>query len=298
MATYIFPSTLRQTVGGKGTPCVYFKNVSETGETYDIYLPIPVGFQVNDGAGWSNFDQGLIPVLDAGFQALKKGQDVTDAISKEIGQNGANSNKQSAAIIALMSKVANGGQAVNSLAQYNLNANKAALNPNTVLSYTNASIRSYSLTFRMVAESQDDSTKIKNILHAFRKTMYADIADTITLGYPDLWAFRFKLSDASTDNPYIPKPADCYITGMSQVTNPNGNAFHYDGAPAEVEFSLQMQEYRVLNRGDIEELENGSWVNEPNFGFNNEFEFEPVTGTLEDLERRRGGSGGLTPRAN
>lgn len=138
----------------------------------------------------------------------------------------------------------------------NIRAGKI-INPNTTNSFRGNGIRSFEFTFKLIARSAKEANEIRKIHSTFRKYLYGDkLASGLSLSYPPVWNIDFMTMNAqTTHNPFIPKIYSCYLTGFNSTFNASADVFHTDGAPLEVDITIQYQETRALNKSDIEGME-------------------------------------------
>lgn len=228
----------------------------------DISLYCPPSHRISDGASYNNFDLGIfggaIGQGAGNLMAADQGEgdarnaNLGNAIKSQIG--GMKDGGMKAAVLSkAFSNFGLGGQVTDRVRDLYLQNQGRAINPNTVLQFTNTTIRSFGFTFKMVAESQAESVTIKEITNTFRKYLYP-VKEEFTLQYPPKWKISFHKPSGDV-NEYIPKIYDSYLENMSVTINSNGSSFHYDGAPIEVDVSLTFKEVKALARGDIEGLQ-------------------------------------------
>jgi len=131
------------------------------------------------------------------------------------------------------------------------------INPNTTNSFRGNGIRSFEFTFKLIARTAREAKEIRKIHNTFRKYLYGDkLASGLSLSYPPVWNIDFMtMNGKTTHNPFIPKIYSCYLTGFNSTFNASADVFHKDGAPLEVDITIQYQETRALNKSDIEGME-------------------------------------------
>ena len=104
-------------------------------------------------------------------------------------------------------------------------------------------------SFKLIAESEEDSDAAKAIERTFRKFLYPKRAGSIALAYPPLFEISFYKGEVI--NQYMPNIKPCYLTSLESTFNETANTFHSDGSPIEVNLSLGFQEERALLRDDL-----------------------------------------------
>ena len=238
--TYIFPSDLKDGADA-GYPFVMFTVVDTRGTgKVDICLYQPPGFSVADGASYTNYDMGT---LKGGVQlanAVRKGEGVTDADLFSLALIGKDKLLNSSTI----DKITSAGSV----------AAGVATNPYTRTAYETTNIRTFSFSFKLVAQNAEESETAKKIERTFRKFLYPKRAGSIALVYPPLFQIRFFSEGEERTNNYMPNIKPCYLTGLETTFNSTTVAMHKGtGAPVEVDISLAFQEERVLVRQDLYE---------------------------------------------
>jgi len=230
-----------------------------------ITLYLPNNLAVTDGAAYNDFNLGVLGEAGAAVaEYMLEGGDMTEVERQIKGAIGGNKSgpdgKEDKAITALlnsqvMSNFGMGSSIMERGRDLYLQSKGKAINPNTVLQYTNSTLRQYSFQFKMVAHSAAEADTIKNIVNDFRRYMYAKKADGgKTLNYPAKWDIQF-MKPGGGKNPFLPQPYECYLEGLSAVYNSTGNSFHDDGSPVEVDVTLTFKETKALSRDEIEELQ-------------------------------------------
>lgn len=253
---YSFPYELDDSISealryNRSRPFMRFGTVKSN---VNIYLPIPEGLSFSDGAEYSTIDLGFIgkTVSDLATNALDEGltQTLKDAFQGEFTPK--SSKVAQIAVSGFASQTELGRSA--------LFSTKRIANPNTNTTFTGVTLRNFSFTFKLVGRSPEDSKRIRDIHETFRYYTYPesdDSDDNIVLNYPDIWTIKFfdTFSEAERgimENQFIPKIYECYLTGMTTNLNSSSSMFRRDGAPVEIDFTLNFQETRTLIRQDFE----------------------------------------------
>lgn len=239
-----------------------------------ISLYMPPGISISDAMSYSSIDLGVL-----GSRALKA-MDSSDAQSiadkfqqingsmlslakqraadfgfgglKEAGETTLGMASQAGA--AALARKLPGGAAASAGDIIQLQQKKI-FSPNSNTKFDSPEIRSFSVAFKLMAESRTDSRTIKSIVRQFRKYMYPDRvegSDEALLSYPATFKIEFYDGAKDTPSPNLPKLIDCYLTSMETTYNESGNMFFEDGMPAEVSVSLSFQEVRALTRRDFD----------------------------------------------
>lgn len=255
---YSYPIDLNGSAQETGLPFIRFgiKPVTAT-ERVAIYLYQPPGFSVSDGANYANFDVGSIR---GGLNLLK---------SAASGQ-GPNITNADVGAFAMMGKdkLLGGSSTIDKITSAGAINLGIATNPYTRTAYESTNVRTFSFSFKLIAENEKESDMAKRIERTFRKFLYPKRAGSVALVYPPLIDIEFYSNGGI--NPYMPKIKPCYITSLESTFNEGSTAMHKDsGAPLEVNLTIGFQEERVLVRQDlyetddsIDERESGYYIAE------------------------------------
>lgn len=221
-----------------------------------IYHPPNVSF--GDGASFGSIDMGPIgSTLMQGMASGDSAASIALSASDAILGSGSDSDLRTmiATKIAMSSGIGSGVPGVENLSDiYSLNKGKA-VNPNTVTSFQNMTVRSFTFTFKLIPEDPSESDSIRDIINFFRKEMYAASSANsgYLLSYPSTFTIKFYSQDGK-ENIYYPKIFECFLTAMTSAYSTAGGNMHFDGgAPLDVDLSFTFQETKVLTRGDINE---------------------------------------------
>jgi hypothetical protein len=224
------------------------------------YFPIPAGLSFSDSAEYNNVNLGMLggAVFSAAQKAIQDQTGVQGA-AKEVLTKMTSTGKSEAASIAVkeMAKKLSGQQDAISL------ATRKVANPNTNVTFTGHGVRTFSFAFKMIAKSQKEAKLIRKINERFRHYTYANLVDDETgfmLSFPPTWLIRFydapEQGSEFKEIIHIPRIFSCYLTGVNSTFNAGQNTFYNDGAPVEVDMTLEFQETRALTRKDIQHMEN------------------------------------------
>jgi len=255
MATYRFPSNLSD----EKHNYVRFKGYEKkgSGEVVNICLYMPPTVARSDGASYGNLDLGIIGGGKDGIQGLidDDGKLDTKGLKQQLDDSTdtGNSALDSAVLAKAFSNFGLGGGVGDRVSDLVLQNKSKAINPNTVLQYTNSEIRQHNFTFKMVAESSEEANSIKEIVNNFRKYMYG-VKDGITLEYPAKWQIEF-LKIGGARNPFLPAPYTCFLESCQATYNTSSGLTHADGSPIEVDVTLAFREVKALSRTDITALD-------------------------------------------
>ena len=251
MGTYRFPSNL---VTDKHNT-VTFTAFTEAGggSVTEISLYMPPTIAVSDGASYGNLDLGIIGGGKDGIQGLidEDGKLDTKGLKQQLDNSTdtGNSALDSAILQKAFSNFGLGGGVGDRVSDLVLANKSKAINPNTVLQYTNSEIRQHNFTFKMVAESKSEADDINKIVNSFRKYMYGE-KDGITVTYPAEWTINF-MAIGGGINQFIAQPYKCFLESCQATYNTSSGLTHKDGSPIEVDITLAFREIKALQRDEI-----------------------------------------------
>ena len=266
-STKIFPEEM----AGNPRPCVCFTCFAQKEgkpKTFDTWFPVPPGVTFSDSANYSELSLGALGgALATEIQeAYDKGEGnafVRAAAAGAAGTSGVigrlfNMKASEAAVIT---------RAVNPYADQLKLVTRSVKNPNTNTVFTGHGVRTFSFSFKMIAKSEKEAELIRQIHERFRHYSYAELVNEATgfmLSFPPLWLIRFYTPDKNggfKETAHIPRIFSTYLTGVTTSINPDSITFYHDGAPTEVDVSLNFQETRALTRKDIADMENDKLQN-------------------------------------
>jgi hypothetical protein len=212
----------------------------KTTEIERVHLFMTSGFTVKDGASFSGLDLGM----------LNAAKVVTE--NKKLGDNAKKTNE----LFSKTDKTVMGLKAIEGLTgdAGGLSAKAAmeagvAFNPQTALAFEGVELRSFEFAFKMVPESKEEAEDSRKIENWFRKYMYPEKDGAYALKYPP--KFKIQFFKGEEENKFMPMIHDCFLNGVQESQNPDGNSFFIDGQPTAVELSLSFSEVKQLTRHDL-----------------------------------------------
>lgn len=226
---YVFPETIREKASfDSGYPFVSFEFVKRAlPENASVYLYLPPGFSVPDGAAYGNVDLGAVGSgVNSPLTTGEKESIANEALGKALNEVGA-------ASVFTNRKIKAG----------------EALNPNTVLQFDNVAVRSFNFTFKLVAESQSEARQALIIENLFRAALYPEVKNRLYLEYPP--TFKIKFYHGDKENIYMPQIQECFLANITTTYNAGSNMFHADGSPSEVDMSLTFTETKAMTRSEL-----------------------------------------------
>lgn len=233
--------------GDSDRPIVLFRNFLENKAENDVHIafPLPSSIQIGDSAVYNNSEIGFTGAL---ILSAAAGTSVSEVATNVINAAGSAIPKDFRSMFGILSQTIGGSESKSAASV----ASRTTLNKNIVTEFTGVSTRSFSFSFKLVANSKEDTEVIHNIVKAFRRGIYP-VGDALKLTYPPTWYINFK--QGNKDIEYVPKIFESYLTSMNTNLNSSSNMFHPDGSPKEIDLQLNFMESRSLVRADIESLE-------------------------------------------
>ena len=193
-------------------------------QLFDIFLYIPTELTDGTAVEYEGGDKGFIGGLVAKF--MGRGQGGTDqGLMSGMGQ---------------MVKDAAGGAVGKS-------ATGTVLNPMNFQIFKGVSKRDFTYSFELYPESHHDSTLIRKICYAFKKSSLPGLVPETgnkIYTFPNEWAIRFH----GPIKNWVDYPMVSVLTKVDVDYNLAGNARYYDGAPLGVKLSLSFSEVFQLDR--------------------------------------------------
>ena len=246
-----YPLDLRQESTTK-YPLIRFLAKDESKNEKIFHLPMPAGgITFNDGGTYGQIDLGIIAgTLAAAVDEQGIGGGAAAATGSLVNTFKATSTGD------ILAKIVTDNQKV----QFALGKGKQLAPPNSNTTFSNNNMRSFGFQFKMTANSTKESLAIKEIVTHFRRLVYAansqDDQGGLFLSYPPTWKISFLDWNDGTlgNNIYLPQIGESYLTSLTTVYNASSNLFHVDGAPTEVDITLNFQEAKVHTRSDIDAL--------------------------------------------
>jgi hypothetical protein len=224
-----------------------------------IVLYMPEDIQSQFGAGWNGAGFGATA---AGLMNLAGSATTQKDVFKilEAGVESIPGVIKTTAFSALIS-------GINAAAGANINLNQALgtitgtiINPNVELAYEAPKLRNFSLKFKLVPRSGNESKIIRNICNTFKKSMlpsfggqaigFPEAGNLLTI--PDLCQVSFM--NGSQLHPYLPKYKLCGITDVNiNYTAAGAYATYGDGAPAATEITISFLETKLIFAQEIDD---------------------------------------------
>lgn len=135
-------------------------------------------------------------------------------------------------------------------------ASRISSAPNQRTLFQQVGIRSFSFSFKMIANNEDEAREVKNIIKFFRQELYPE---KIPLGesgvplaykFPDV--FEIEIKNRHGDNPAF-KIQRCYLRDIQTSFNSTASGMYRDGSFIEAEISLSFQEIVALDKKKVKD---------------------------------------------
>jgi len=245
---------------------------SETGQTSQVgsvMLYMPQGLSFGDAANYGTFEMGAIggiiqkKVIDKVKQDLEEknedlgGAKFADRVAGELVKGSIDYVKNNWGTLggSLTAYLARSYAPQNIQDQLRWNTKKV-LNPHTHTLFNNVEVRSFSFSYRMIAESYEESRAIMIINNFFRQYMYPELQEPgFMLKFPVTWDIKFLYGNGSVtdtdENHWIPKIHKCFLTSFDTTYNNESNSFHKQGEPYDVSVSMSFMETKAYDRNSI-----------------------------------------------
>ena len=204
-----------------------------------IHLFTPAGISSSDGASYTGIDLGMVNAAKMVSEAKKS-----------------NSAAKTADIFSGTDQTVMGLKAIEGLTgDVGGASGKAAMeagvafNPQTALAFEGVALREFSFQFKLVPESKEEAEDSRKIVNWFRKYLYPEAAGAFSLKYPPKFKIQFFIGEE--ENKHLPMIHDCYLKGVQEAANPDGNSFFIDGQPTSTDLTLEFSEAQQLTRHDL-----------------------------------------------
>ncbi|PCJ96786.1 MAG: hypothetical protein COA52_00845 [Hyphomicrobiales bacterium] len=128
-------------------------------------------------------------------------------------------------------------------------------NPHTTAFFDGVQLRSYALTWKMSARSQNESDRINEILQTIRERILPEERyEGYALDFPDLVYVDFE----GESKEYLPKYYKSFISDLTiNTSSGDGMVFYKSGAPVTVEISCTFMETNIMTRNVLRGNSNG-----------------------------------------
>ena len=226
------------------------------GQTVELYLPPAQTIQ--DGIEFDNaFSFGIGG--EAARQALSRGESSILGASASalmgtggIGQILSNLQDPNIARVAAAKVGSMMGNTAGGVAS---TVSQTALNPNIRAVFKSVRPREHSFSFKFLPRSQAEAKQVENIIKWFRTEIYPESIDITTGGqrlpigykFPNKFGIALRYGRKNVGAQLLP----CYLRGMTTNYNATAMSFYRDGQYSEIDLTLDMIEFRTLDKDDV-----------------------------------------------
>jgi len=200
-----------------------------------IYLYAPAGISFADGLAYDNAEMSaVVSAIQSAADASATGPE--NAVRTVGGAAGG----------FLAGQVRKSG--IGQQAQLQLGVVR---NPRLEMLFRAPALRQLSLTWKFMPSNASESAVVEGLIKKMRMHAYPEISDAgFNFSFPDVFKVDF-ITKGGGQAKMIPF-SHAYCTAISVNYGSSGPAFFGDGSPAEIDFTISLQETKVLSRGDIE----------------------------------------------
>ena len=240
-------------VGAKFTPGQTFR-----GDTVQLYLPpaqtVQDGVEFDNtfafGIGGEAARQGLTrgenSVVGAGVESLIGGGAIGSILN-----NISDPNIARLAAVAAVQKAPTGqraGAVVSSVAG-------TVVNPNIRAIFKSVRPREHTFSFKFMPRSMAEAKEIESIIKWFRTELYPESIDVRVGGqnlpvgfkFPNKFGISMRYGKKTVGAQMLP----CFLRGMTTNYNATTMSFFRDGQFSEIDLTLDMIEFRTLDKDDV-----------------------------------------------
>ena len=125
------------------------------------------------------------------------------------------------------------------------------LNPNELLRYQNTALRSFSFSWTILPDSENESKQAAGLIKFFRKSAHANKTSATMITVPDHVIASFHGGGAK--NVGMIQLPPCYVEAVNVTYNPNNSSFFkQNNAPVEISLSITLKEIIPIYAHDVE----------------------------------------------
>lgn len=230
--------------GAADAPCILFTAVQpkyvnsqkeiELVDSTNIALYMPRGIQFSDNMQYANVQGGMTEAVIQTIGGLLTG----DVKAESLGEN------KDAYLARLAAST--GSNILASMSRLNQQSARVTLNPNEYVLFDAPSIREFSLTFKFMPSSEQESQEVEAIVRVFRTNMYPELdANGTIYKFPSAFQIRYENSKGMIKFPQV------VLKGCNVQYNANSMSYHEGGRPIEIDMTLTFSELTPLSRVDV-----------------------------------------------
>ena len=200
-----------------------------------IYLYAPAGISFSDGLAYDNAEMSAV------VSALQSAAD-----SSATGTENAIKTGAGALVGAVAGQVRKSG--IGQQAQLQLGVVR---NPRLEMLFRAPALRQLSLTWKFMPSNASESAVVEGLIKKIRMHAHPELSGAgFNFSFTDVFKIDF-ITKGGGKAKMIPF-SHAYCTAISVNYGSSGPAFFGDGSPAEIDLTINLQETKVLSRGDIE----------------------------------------------
>jgi hypothetical protein len=200
-----------------------------------IYLYAPAGIQFSDSLAYDNAEMSAV------VSALQSAADASNT-----GTENAVKTTTGAATGFIAGQIRKSG--IGQQAQLQLGVVR---NPRLEMLFRAPALRQLSLTWKFMPSNASESAVVEGLIKKIRMHAHPELSDAgFNFSFPDVFKVDF-ITKGGGQAKMIPF-SHAYCTAVNVSYGGSGPAFFGDGSPAEIDFTMSLQETKVLSRGDIE----------------------------------------------
>ena len=193
-----------------------------------VMLYMPQGVSIGDSAEYGTVDMGLIggnvkKAYDQFKESKEEGKGNFESFATGVDRIFKDLSLESAGAAGISAMP---NQTIRDIASLET---RTVINPRTNSIFRQVGLRSFSFSFKMIAESKEESIAITNIVNFFRQNFYPELVGGGNVAkFPPTWKIDFLYGKGSAVgvNPWIPKIHECFLTEFSSSFNNDANSFH------------------------------------------------------------------------
>jgi hypothetical protein len=122
-----------------------------------------------------------------------------------------------------------------------------AMNPNEYKQFKATNLRTFSMNFKFLPDSEKESWNVENIIKEFRTALYPEKNSSISLTVPDLVKIEFHNTGGMVRMP------DVYLTSVNITYNPNAASFfRVNQNPVEISMGCEFTEIMPIHREQVQ----------------------------------------------
>lgn len=219
-------------------------------DSFSIWLPAPSNIAWNDGMTPGDFSKSAL--FEGAKQLIGKLFNREEGDAAEVGMSAGDIAKSS--VVLLKGKLGSFGEKAFFEA-------RIVQNPNTRTTFQGHPVRQFSFNFKFIPRTEKEAKQVRGLVKAFTRNIYASTSGQLgsasfALNYPPTWKIRF--IRGGSENPYVPKIYESFLTSVTSTLNSEGAFWHEDGSPKSIDLTLTFQETRTLDRNLYDKMESAA----------------------------------------